>query len=79
MACESLVTLQVFKQQFLTRFEGTDEGEGQKYDSIPTGSLRKENSATLLSVGFVRSQDTAGGGSQTDERRLAGGCRPRFA
>eukprot|EP00961_Rhodomonas_salina_P242852 3280844-Rhodomonas_salina.1 len=27
MACESLTTLQAFKTGFLTRFEGTDEGE----------------------------------------------------
>eukprot|EP00961_Rhodomonas_salina_P128644 1733322-Rhodomonas_salina.1 len=31
MACESLGTLQAFKQQFLTRFEGTDEGEVTTY------------------------------------------------
>eukprot|EP00961_Rhodomonas_salina_P010377 139191-Rhodomonas_salina.1 len=27
MACESIETLQAFKREFLTRFEGTDEGE----------------------------------------------------
>eukprot|EP00961_Rhodomonas_salina_P188027 2537446-Rhodomonas_salina.1 len=31
MACESLDTLQVFKREFLTRFEGTDEGEVTTY------------------------------------------------
>eukprot|EP00961_Rhodomonas_salina_P283095 3825765-Rhodomonas_salina.1 len=33
MACESLTTLQAFnlKNEFLTRFEGTDEGEVTTY------------------------------------------------
>eukprot|EP00961_Rhodomonas_salina_P135729 1826359-Rhodomonas_salina.1 len=31
MACESLDTLTAFKSEFLTRFEGTDEGEVTTY------------------------------------------------
>eukprot|EP00961_Rhodomonas_salina_P054468 731796-Rhodomonas_salina.1 len=31
MACESLTTLQAFKQEFLTQFEGTDEGKVTTY------------------------------------------------
>eukprot|EP00961_Rhodomonas_salina_P086464 1162294-Rhodomonas_salina.1 len=31
MACESIETLQNFKREFLTRFEGTDEGEVHTY------------------------------------------------
>eukprot|EP00961_Rhodomonas_salina_P165605 2231444-Rhodomonas_salina.1 len=31
MACESMETLQAFKDEFLTRFEGTNEGEMHTY------------------------------------------------
>eukprot|EP00961_Rhodomonas_salina_P075167 1009026-Rhodomonas_salina.1 len=31
MECESIDTLKVFKQEFLTRFEGTDKGEVVTY------------------------------------------------
>eukprot|EP00961_Rhodomonas_salina_P192913 2603144-Rhodomonas_salina.1 len=49
MACESLYTLQAFKSEFLTRFEGTNEGEVTTYPALVV------NSSVTGSTGASRS------------------------
>eukprot|EP00961_Rhodomonas_salina_P053571 718673-Rhodomonas_salina.1 len=46
MACESLTTLQAFKTEFLTRFEGTDEGEVTTY--LGCELIRNQSDRTIL-------------------------------
>eukprot|EP00961_Rhodomonas_salina_P090797 1221809-Rhodomonas_salina.1 len=68
MACESLTTLQAFKQEFLTRFEGTDEGEGKLLNHFPPSCVRAQDTTTVLCVGQAASEDIAGGRSPTLKR-----------
>eukprot|EP00961_Rhodomonas_salina_P062449 838122-Rhodomonas_salina.1 len=46
MACESLDRLTAFKSEFLTRFEGTDEGEVTTY--LGCQLIRNRADSTIL-------------------------------
>eukprot|EP00961_Rhodomonas_salina_P192912 2603143-Rhodomonas_salina.1 len=54
MACESLNTLQAFKSEFLTRFEGTNEGEVTTYLGCELIRDRLNRSITFRQVVYAR-------------------------
>eukprot|EP00961_Rhodomonas_salina_P139658 1879579-Rhodomonas_salina.1 len=76
MACESLTTLQAFKTEFLTHFEGTDEGEVTTYLGCKLirnladrtilfrqAAYASKNPTALRSVGQAGGEDVIGGWS----------------
>mmetsp|Transcript_20028 Transcript_20028/g.40794 ORF Transcript_20028/g.40794 Transcript_20028/m.40794 type:complete len:140 (+) Transcript_20028:342-761(+) len=52
--CENTDTLQNFKTHFLTRFEGTDEGEVTEYLGCDIVSNRAARTLTLRQASYIR-------------------------